>query len=75
MGSYRVANLCTEPEKLASLWTRGGLEGVCIYVDNTRIDLPRELILSLVACEYRNKVVSAFEQMSDEEIIERIMRP
>ena len=55
------------------LWTRGGLEGVQVMVGRLVIDIPREVILRLVADEYVNKKIARYEQMTAEQAVDEMM--
>ena len=75
MGWYRVAELQTEkpfdgvPDGPA-IWSRGGLEGLSIQTSTGEcIDLPREIVLGLVADEFRNKQLSRYEDMDTEGLL------
>lgn len=64
----KVADKC-------GLWTRGGLSGVEVHIEDKVIYLPREAILDLVAAEYVSHQVSRYEQMDTQQAIEDMMGP
>ncbi len=67
MGWHRTRELQVETAQNAAekcgLWTRGGLEGVEVHIDDKVIHVPRDAILELVASEYINKRIANYEQM------------
>lgn len=77
MGWHRTQELEVEkaqqPADKCGLWTRGGLEGMEVRVDDKVIHIPREAILDLVASEYISKQVSKYEQMDTEQAIADMM--
>jgi hypothetical protein len=54
------------------LWTRGGLDGVQIAIEDCVIPIPREVILEIVAGEYRSKMVAKYEHADTEQLIAEI---
>ena len=77
MGSYRIKQLEVThegAEKEFHLWSRGGLEGLEICGEEMSIHIPKELILSLLADEFRSKMVSRYEGMSNEDALREIFR-
>lgn len=77
MGWHRTRDLEVEtrhePTDKCGLWTRGGLEGVEVHLEDKVIHIPREAILNLVASEYISKRVSKYEQMDTEQAIADMM--
>lgn len=77
MGWHRTRELevkkASESSGKCGLWTRGGLEGVEVHIDDKVIQIPREAILDLVASEYISKRVSKYEQMDTGQAIADMM--
>lgn len=82
MGWYRVCEL-PEAEDLSgplnppkeenpTLWSRGGLQGLEIHYQDKCFKLPFERMLSLVCDEVRDKHVSLWEGMTDDEVAKRM---
>lgn len=53
------------------LWTRGGTSDVSLINTETEveIEIPSELLRSLVAYDIQGELISRFEQMDDDEIL------
>jgi hypothetical protein len=77
MGWDRISELKVEKSGSVTdkceLWTRGGLNGVTIYVDDKAIAIPKEVLLELVAAEFLRTQISRFEQMDTEQAIAAMM--
>lgn len=55
------------------LWTRGGTSDVSLVnaKDEIEVEIPSELLRSLVAHDIKGDLISRFEQMEDDEILRR----
>jgi hypothetical protein len=78
MGWTRVRELSVEKSKdvadECSLWSRGGLEGVEVHIDDNVIQIPRDAILELVASEFVSKQIARLEEMDTEQAVALMMR-
>lgn len=74
MGCRRTHELAVEKANETAdkcgLWTRGGLTGVEVHIDDKIIHIPRQAILDLVAAEYVKNRIAKYEQMDTEDAIE-----
>lgn len=55
------------------LWTRGGLDGLEIHIEDKVIGIPREIVLELIANEYKLRKIDRLEGMSPEHLIDEMM--
>jgi hypothetical protein len=60
-------------QETCGLWTRGGLEGVEVIIDDKRISIPRDAILELVADEYVSKQIARLKQLTTVDAVNEIM--
>ena len=56
-----------------SLWTRGGLEGVEVHIQDYVIKIPSMVIWDLVADEFVRRKIEKYEQMNRDEAIEELL--
>lgn len=76
MSWHRVIDLEIEEEPCppgASLWTRGGLEGLEIHVSGKTIKIPRDTILELVGSEMASAEIVRIGQMTGLEFLKSVL--
>lgn len=77
MGSHRVCSLEFDRNGNlydgASLWTRGGLSGVYVAVDDKEVHIPAEIIRILIGEEYVKQRINRLEQMTTDQAIDEMM--
>ena len=77
MGWSRAAILKTDdvheaPEE-TSLWTRGGLEGVYVWVGKKHVHIPRCVIEELLGEELVRKEIGKLEGMTSREALDYLL--
>lgn len=64
MGWKRVSDLeyeqASEPTIKCGLYSRGGLEGVEVHVDDKVVKIPKKLLLNMVADHYQNCMIAKY---------------
>lgn len=71
LGSYDSEDRKTKRQD-ASLWSRGGVEGVEVHIGDEIIPIPPDAIMCLVGDELRSVAISGLESMDGLEIMRAI---
>jgi hypothetical protein len=79
MGWHRIAkDLDTEEswcdkDEPPSLWTRGGLEGVCVSVSGVCVHIPRSSLEAMAAKEIQRARMTRIESMTLEDVWHEVL--
>lgn len=77
MGWSRVAKLNVKEESESveecGLFSRGGLEGVVVLIENKWIEIPKSVLIELVAEELVSQEISRLEQLEGQAAIDYLI--